>query len=140
MLCTRGLVGAGLAGGEDLDLVGVTGRLADGALRGARGNSGVILSQILRGISDVTAEEHLSEIGGPSFAAALRCAEGLVVASMGEAVPGTIVSVLGAAADTAEQSAAGGADVGPVVDARSDERRVGKECVRPGRYRWDPTH
>ncbi|CAN7361098.1 DAK2 domain-containing protein [Mycolicibacterium frederiksbergense] len=117
MLFTMRSAVAGLAGGEDLDLVGVTGCLADGALRGARGNSGVILSQILRGISDVTAEGHLSEIGGSSFAAALRCAEGLVVASMGEAVPGTIVSVLGAAADTAEQSAAGGADVGTVVDA-----------------------
>src|SRR3546814_19115398 len=23
---------------------------------------------------------------------------------------------------------------------RSDERRVGKECVRPGRYRWWPYH
>src|SRR3546814_18086152 len=25
-------------------------------------------------------------------------------------------------------------------DARSDERRVGTECVSPGRSRWSPTH
>src|SRR6188508_1966971 len=36
---------------------------ADGALHGARGNSGVILSQILRGLADVAAEAS-AERGG----------------------------------------------------------------------------
>src|SRR3546814_18087038 len=26
------------------------------------------------------------------------------------------------------------------IDARSEERRVGKECVSPCRYRWSPYH
>lgn len=115
MLFTMRSAVAALDGREDLDLVAVSGSLADGALRGARGNSGVILSQILRGLADVTAERNLADIDGTAFAVALRCAEGLVVASMGAAVPGTIVSVLGSAADTAEGCAAEGADVATVV-------------------------
>ena len=115
MLFTMRSAVAAVDGRDDLDLVALTACLADGALRGARGNSGVILSQILRGLSDVTAERHQPEIDGPAFAAVLRCAEGLVVASMGEAVPGTIVSVLASAADTAEELAAEGADVPTVV-------------------------
>lgn len=115
MLFTMRSAVAALDGREDLDLVALAACLADGALRGARGNSGVILSQILRGLADVTAERRETEIDGTAFAAALRCAEGLVVASMGEAVPGTIVSVLGSAADTAEECAAEDADIATVV-------------------------
>src|SRR3546814_5594177 len=35
-----------------------------------------------------------------------------------------------------------GFDVGSVVsaDTRSEERRVGEECVSPCRYRWSPYH
>ncbi|MGB2923271.1 MAG: DAK2 domain-containing protein, partial [Mycobacterium sp.] len=36
------------------DVAALAAALADGALRGARGNSGVILSQILRGLAEVT--------------------------------------------------------------------------------------
>src|SRR3546814_21163460 len=31
-------------------------------------------------------------------------------------------------------------DIGPPVAARSEERRVGKECVSTCRSRWAPTH
>ncbi|BBZ05136.1 hypothetical protein MCHIJ_45730 [Mycolicibacterium chitae] len=87
-------------------IVAVAGALATGALRGARGNSGVILSQILRAFSDVLADEGVSEIDAGMFGAVLRRAVGLVVAAMGGApVAGTIVSVLQAAADAAEDSA-----------------------------------
>ena len=122
MLFTMRAAVAGTEGREDLDLVGLTGLLADGALRGARGNSGVILSQILRGLADVTAEGALTEIDGPAFAAALRRAEALVVASMGQAVPGTIVSVLSAAAEAAEKHAA--ADIADVVAASAGAASV----------------
>ena len=44
---------------------------AKGALKGARGNSGVILSQILRGMSVSLREKPLKEIGPKQFAAAL---------------------------------------------------------------------
>ncbi|KWX68052.1 hypothetical protein ASJ79_03595 [Mycobacterium sp. NAZ190054] len=93
------------------DVTAVAAALADGALRGARGNSGVILSQILRALAEVTAaaaEERngvLTEISGALLSTSLRHAMTLVVASMGEAVPGTIVSVLHDAAEAAEDAA-----------------------------------
>lgn len=120
MLFTMRAAVAGTEGRDDLDLVGLAGLLADGALRGARGNSGVILSQILRGLADVTAEGGLTEIDGPAFAMALRRAETLVVESMGQAVPGTIVSVLSAAADAAEQRTAAAAAEGHAASEIAD--------------------
>jgi uncharacterized protein len=108
------------------DVTQVAAALAAGALHGARGNSGVILSQILRGLADVTAAAaaerggDLSDIDGSVFAAALRHAVGLVVTSMGETVPGTIVSVLQAAAGAAEHAAGDGADLADVLLAASE--------------------
>lgn len=125
MLFTMRAAVAALDGRDDLDLVALTGCLADGALRGARGNSGVILSQILRGLADVAAERHLDEIDGPAFAAALRRAEALVVASMGEAVPGTIVSVLDFAADSAAEL--DGDDIHTVVGSTAAAAAVALE-------------
>src|ERR1700676_315474 len=80
------------------DVAQVAAALADGALPAARGTSGVILSQILRGLADVCADaaadtgDRLTDIEPALLGAALRHAVGLVVASMGEAIPGTIVS------------------------------------------------
>jgi DAK2 domain fusion protein YloV len=112
------------------DVAQVAAALAVGALHGARGNSGVILSQILRGLADVTAaaaadrEGALADIEGPVFGAALRHAVGLAVTSMGETVPGTIVSVLQDAAGAAEHAAADGADLAAVVFAAADAAAV----------------
>ncbi|HEY6575530.1 MAG TPA: DAK2 domain-containing protein, partial [Mycobacterium sp.] len=106
---------------RDDDVVAVAAALAEGALQGARGNSGVILSQILRGLADVTAEAaderdgDFTDVGATVFGAALRHGVGLAVASVGETVPGTIVSVLQAAAGAAEDAADDGADLVSVV-------------------------
>ncbi|MDY6998238.1 MAG: DAK2 domain-containing protein [Actinomycetota bacterium] len=106
---------------DSADVAALAARMAEGALRGARGNSGVILSQILRGLSDVTsaaAEDRggaLSDIDGALLAASLRHAVSLVVTSMGQAVPGTIVSVLQAAAGGAEDAVADRAVLTEVV-------------------------
>ena len=108
------------------DVAAVAAALADGALHGARGNSGVILSQILRGLADVAAEAtaeregELTDLDGAVLAAWLRHAVGLAVASMGESVPGTIVSVLQAAAEAAEDAVAANIDLGGVVTAAAD--------------------
>jgi uncharacterized protein len=101
------------------DVVRVAAALSAGALNGARGNSGVILSQILRGIADVAAEAagERHDIDATVLGAALRHGVDLVVASMGgQEVPGTIVSVLRAAAAAVEQNAADGL-VGAVTAA-----------------------
>ncbi|MFN8226387.1 MAG: DAK2 domain-containing protein [Mycobacterium sp.] len=102
------------------DAAAVARALSAGALHGARGNSGVILSQILRGIADVTQ----SDIDAERFGAALRHAIDLVITSMGgELVPGTIVSVLQAAAGAAEGAAASG-DLAAAVTAAADAAAV----------------
>jgi DAK2 domain fusion protein YloV len=61
--------------------------LAEGALLGARGNSGVILSQILRGMSEVLG-------GGGRLAEALRHASRLADRAVAHPAPGTMLSVL----------------------------------------------
>lgn len=108
------------------DVSQVAAALARGALHGARGNSGVILSQILRGLADVTAsaaadtENQLADVDAALLAAALRHAVVLVVGSMGEEVAGTIVSVLQAAAAQAEHCSAERDDVPTVVRAAAE--------------------
>ncbi|MET7618681.1 DAK2 domain-containing protein [Streptomyces sp. NPDC005408] len=71
--------------------------MAHGALIGARGNSGTILAQLLRGMSErLGAGDHLAD--------ALRRASGLAREAVAHPVEGTILTVAGAAADAAEAS------------------------------------
>ncbi|MGV0834908.1 DAK2 domain-containing protein [Mycolicibacterium thermoresistibile] len=118
---------------EGVDVAQLAAALSDGALHGARGNSGVILSQILRGSAEVTAAAatarggELTRIDGALFAEALRHGAVLVVAAMGGAVPGTVVSVLQAAAGAAEHAAADGTDIGGVVRAAAEAAVVALE-------------
>jgi uncharacterized protein len=116
------------------DVVRVAAALSDGALNGARGNSGVILSQILRGIADVTggaaAESggELQVIDAALLGAALRHGVDLVIASMGgQEVPGTIVSVLQAAGDAVEQCANTGEGLARAITAAGDAAVVALE-------------
>lgn len=73
--------------------------LARGALLGARGNSGVILSQVLRGLAESLAE--MPEMGGAALREGLRRAAALATAAVSEPVPGTVLTVLQAAAQAA---------------------------------------
>ena len=109
-------------GSGDVSLMAAA--LSEGALHGARGNSGVILSQILRGLADVTAsaaddtEGSLADIDAVLLGAALRHAVGLVVSSMGgQLVAGTIVSVLQAVAEAIQHCAADGAGLAEALTA-----------------------
>ncbi|HTX96128.1 MAG TPA: DAK2 domain-containing protein [Mycobacterium sp.] len=108
--------------------------LSAGALNGARGNSGVILSQILRGIADVTATAaadragELSHIDATLLGAALQRAVVLVITSMGgEEVPGTVVSVLRAAADAVRECAQSGEELPAAIIAAGDAAVVALE-------------
>lgn len=76
--------------------------LAVGAVRGARGNSGVVLSQILRGFAQA-ASYGVTE--GEMLAVALTNAVGFVDRAIAEPVEGTIITVLRAAADAARPNA-----------------------------------
>ncbi|MGN9777818.1 DAK2 domain-containing protein [Micromonospora sp. H33] len=76
--------------------------MARGALLGARGNSGVILSQILRGFADAVAAA--PAVRGRELAAALRNAATAAYAAVATPVEGTLLTVVAAAAGAAERA------------------------------------
>ena len=73
---------------------------ARAALLGARGNSGIILSQLVRGACDRLGEG--GRLDGPAIADALRRASTEADAALREPVEGTILTVARALADGAE--------------------------------------
>ena len=75
--------------------------LAVGAVRGARGNSGVVLSQVMRGLAQAS---RYGAAEGEMLAVALTNAVGFVDRAIAEPVEGTIITVLRAAADAARAS------------------------------------
>lgn len=76
---------------------------AHGALMGARGNSGVILSQILRGMSKSLAET--TALTGPAFAAALAEGSRIAYKGVNKPVEGTILTVVRESSTAAEAAA-----------------------------------
>lgn len=77
--------------------------LARGALRGARGSSGTILSQLLLGFAEEVASEET--VDRDSFARALVSAADTAWEAVSEPVAGTILSVARACADAAVEYA-----------------------------------
>jgi DAK2 domain fusion protein YloV len=84
-----------------------------GALMGARGNSGVILSQILRGLSKGL--EGKTTFTAVDFAAALQESARLAYSAVIKPVEGTILTVIRDAAQAAQQSAANGANLSTML-------------------------
>lgn len=91
------------AGLEELDqtpantVAEVAHALAHGTLMGARGNSGVIFSQILRGLA--VGLEGLERADGPALAAALAASAAAARHALSEPVEGTILTVIREAAE-----------------------------------------
>ena len=77
----------------DADMDGIAGAITHGSLMGARGNSGVITSQILRGVA-----EGLRDAGDPvdsaDIAAAFRRAVKVAFQAVRKPIEGTILTVL----------------------------------------------
>jgi len=88
--------------------------IARGSLMGARGNSGVILSQILRGLSEVFGE--LDSAAAEDLARALRAASRSADSAVSRPVEGTILTVVRAAAEGAEEAAGQGKALVDVVE------------------------
>jgi uncharacterized protein len=82
------------------DLPAVLRAMADGALLGAKGNSGVITSQLLRGLAVELASANPA--GGAALATALTAAAELSYAAVAVPVEGTILTVARAAAVAAK--------------------------------------
>ncbi len=74
--------------------------VSKGALRGARGNSGVILSQILRGMCNVLKTEE--EIDVKTFANALKSGAEVAYGAVSKPKEGTILTVIRMIAETAQ--------------------------------------
>lgn len=100
--------------GEEPDAV-VTGAqaaqaLATGALLGARGNSGVILSQILRGAAEALGQAGDDRLDGPVIHSLLHRASDLAYEAVAHPVEGTILTVIREAADGAATALEGASD------------------------------
>ncbi|MGZ8733771.1 MAG: DAK2 domain-containing protein [Acidimicrobiia bacterium] len=74
--------------------------VAHGSLMGARGNSGVILSQVLRGLADTFSP--LETVGGSDIATGLRRAADAAYAAVLRPIEGTILTVVRESAEAAE--------------------------------------
>lgn len=86
------------------DMAGFAHALSYGSLLGARGNSGVILSQVLKGFSE-SIRQH-EKLGSEELTGALREATGTAYRAVMKPVEGTILTVVRRVADAAEQALA----------------------------------
>jgi uncharacterized protein len=93
---------AGTLNGEPVGTIARS--MAYGALMGARGNSGVILSQFWRGFAD--ALEGHEKLDGPALAEALTRATATAYGGLVHPIEGTILTVLRSAAEAATTTAA----------------------------------
>ncbi|MFN8623940.1 MAG: DAK2 domain-containing protein [Chloroflexota bacterium] len=89
--------------------------LAHGAMMGARGNSGVILSQVLRGMADAVKGHRRGD--GLTLAHALRGGSKAADAAVAHPVEGTILTVVRRAADAAVATAERDPSLGAVLAA-----------------------
>ena len=105
-------VGAGTAGE-------VAAAMSHGALMGARGNSGVILSQVFKGLA-MQLEGRL-DLSAVDLAHALGRARALAYKAVGQPVEGTMLTVIGATVGPSEAAAEGG--VLEVVEAACEAAR-----------------
>ena len=113
------------------DLDATCDAISHGSLMGARGNSGVILSQILRGFAGTLKEqaeglkEH-TEGAGARFAEALSAASSSAYQAVLKPIEGTILTVVRESAEAAKVASADGASLADVVRAA---REAGKHAL-----------
>ena len=108
------------------DLTAVTGAVAHGSLMGARGNSGVILSQVLRALCGVVGDA--GHIDGRVLADGLAAASEAAYGAVGQPVEGTILTVVRESSEAAVAAADAGADLLPVAEAARE--RAGESLAR----------
>ncbi|MFD8457332.1 DAK2 domain-containing protein [Streptomyces antimycoticus] len=114
-------------------LADVVRAMAHGALIGARGNSGTILAQLLRGMADVLADGSAQGDPGTDEAdglrLALRRAADLACLAVAHPVEGTVLTVAVAAAEGAAECATG--DAATVARAAYESARTALQAT-PG--------
>lgn len=101
------------------DAAAIAAALAAGAVRGARGNSGVVLSQVLRGIAQAADGGVLT---GASITTSLSLALSFVNRAITDPVEGTVITVLRAASIAAVQTES--EDLSTVVEAAASAAQI----------------
>src|SRR5689334_16347525 len=117
-LTVRAIAEALAADGPE-DRAGLAREITRAALMGARGNSGVILSQIVRGACEALAE-------GDDLARAFRSASDAAYRAVKKPVEGTMLTAIRSMADAAEH----GSDL-PAIVARGDDTVVQTRDMLP---------
>ena len=105
--------------GADVDMASVCRAISHGSLMGARGNSGVILSQILRGLAEGFRDG--DAVDAATLTAALDAAATAAYGAVMKPVEGTILTVVRAVADGAAGALASGADLAGVLHAGREQ-------------------
>jgi uncharacterized protein len=108
--------------GADVDMESTCRAISHGSLMGARGNSGVILSQILRGLADVL--RSVDEVSGATVAQAFRSAATAAYQAVLRPIEGTILTVVREVAAATEQAAADGLSLVEVLEVARAAGRV----------------
>ena len=99
--------------GASTDLDKTCEAISHGSLMGARGNSGVILSQILRGM--VSTLKTAKTTGAPRVAEALKAASAAAYEAVLKPIEGTILTVVRETADAATRAANDGATLAAML-------------------------
>jgi len=105
----------------------VCGGISHGALMGARGNSGVILSQVLRGLAATFAPTDATGVGAQRLADGLCAASKSAYEAVLKPIEGTILTVVRESADAAAAHATTGGDLASVLRAA---REAGSAAFR----------
>ncbi len=104
---------------RDRSVPRVAAALSLGALMGARGNSGVILSQVFRGFAEAFADS--DQIGGAELARAFHLGWRAAVAAVAEPIEGTMLTVARDVSRAASEAAELNTDLEHVLSAAVDE-------------------
>ena len=97
--------------------------ISHGSLMGARGNSGVILSQILRGFVGTINDARESKVNATRVAEALKRASGAAYEAVLKPIEGTILTVVRESADAAAVAVSNGATLSATLRAARDAGR-----------------
>ncbi len=104
------------------DIEATCAAISHGSLMGARGNSGVILSQIMRGLA--TTLKSQAPATGAKFAEALQAATAGAYQAVHRPIEGTILTVVRLSADAAKESADAGGSLAEVIRAAREAGRI----------------
>ena len=104
------------------DLTATCDAIAHGSLMGARGNSGVILSQIMRGLASTLKTQ--TPASWAKFAEAMQVAAADAYQAVLQPIEGTILTVVRLSADAAKESSDAGGSLAEVIQAAHEGGRL----------------